>query len=323
LALFVVLPWPVASQHTGGGNHQGQGLIIELDNQFIKDYENLATITSEFAITGISAMHPPKNDGEVHIGGWADKAGLAGVAEIMNVAGPGQKALKAVKQAQGKITVTGAWRLWGEHGGTAAQIQQLNSGPPNPGAPSSNPPHVFEIHPVTTVKVGGMSTDATKAIGKTLGFTPHDATKAFVQGYEKLPCKIIPRNGRTRIVTQALGFNFTEFMIRLGEDPVALPDGHGVICSVYDTEGELLLRGRRMVFMKGTDADNAVKTLKKNDRMMAIGIPRISLKLVQYRLDHQNGKDDEGKPFDVNPLEWNLPYEMIIVDATPLAGDGE
>ena len=49
-------------------------------------------------------------------------------------------------------------------------------------------------------------------------------------------------------------------------------------------------------------------------------MPRISLKLVQWRLDHKEGKDDEGKPFDINPLEWHLPYEMIIVAATPVVG---
>src|SRR5262249_34061337 len=140
--------------------------------------------------------------------------------------------------------------------------------------------------------------------------------KAFVLGYEKLTCKIIPKEGRTRLITQALGFNFTEFVIRLAEDPVELEDGHGVICSVYDTDGELLVRGRRMVFIKGADADDRLQGLTRDKRMRVIGIPRISLKLVQYRLDH---KDD--KKFDVSPLEWNLPYEMIIVDAGRLDDD--
>src|SRR5262249_14151624 len=156
------------------------------------------------------------------------------------------------------VTVTGAWRLWGEHSGTGEQNQELEAAPPASlaGEAPSNPDHVFEIHPVTSVKLGASETPATAAIGKTPGFTPHDAQKAFVLGYEKLTCRIVPKGDRTRIITQALGFNFTEFIIRLDEDPKTLDDGHGVICSVYDTDSELLVRGRRMVFIKGTSADD-------------------------------------------------------------------
>jgi hypothetical protein len=160
-------------------------------------------------------------------------------------------------------------------------------------------------------------TDTTETIGETPGFTPHEAQKAFVLGYEKLTCKIIPKGERTRIITESLGFNFTEFVIRLGENPVKLEDGHGVICSVFDTDGEFLLSGRRMVFLKGTDADDQVQGLKKGQRLRVIGIPRISLMLVQWRLEH---KDD--KEFHVSPLEWRLPYEMIIVSAKQVNGDG-
>jgi hypothetical protein len=162
-------------------------------------------------------------------------------------------------------------------------------------------------------------TDAFDSIGDTPGFTPYDVDKAFIQGgYEKLTCKIVPKGDRTRILTRSLGCNFAQFVIRLNEDPVALEDGHGVICSVFDHEGELHFRGRRMVFIKGTADDEEVAVLKKGDRLRVTGIPRISLKLLQWRLDHRN---DPGH--DVSPLDWNLPYEMIIVAAAPVEGDGD
>src|SRR5581483_11305194 len=46
-ALAALLPQPPASR-AGPGVLQGQGLILELDNEFIKNYENRATITSEY-----------------------------------------------------------------------------------------------------------------------------------------------------------------------------------------------------------------------------------------------------------------------------------
>lgn len=321
----LAVPPPVAGQHAG------QPLVIELDNAFIQKYANQATITSVVTISGISATHPPKNDGEVHIGGWCHDVGLAGVSEVMNAATTGRKATLAFRKAlsakQRTVTVTGAWRLWGEHPGTGPQIQQAAG--PNPAFDPpipSNPPHVFEIHPVTTAKIGGDTINAAAAIGETPGFTPHDATKAFVLGYEKLSCTLVPLdNGRTKIITEALGFNFTEFVIRKDKHEVTKLDdgGQAVRCSVFDTDGELLLRDRRMIFLKGTEADDEVETLVEGKMLQVIGIPRIDLALVQWRLDHKDGKDDSGKKFDVNPLEWRLPYEMIIVAAKPYMGEAE
>lgn len=326
-ALAALLPSGAASRPPAPP--PGQGLVIELDNAFIDAYRDRATIETEFKIADLSAVHKPASDGEVHVGGWSYEAGLAGVAEVMNAANLGKKprlALLAAKNAGQKVTVTGAWRLWGEHGGTAPQLQAKGTDPhfPLPGEYPSNPDHVFEVHPVTKVKVGNKVTDATDAVGETPGFTPHDAQKAFVQGYELLPCKIIPKNGRTRIVTKSLGFNFTEFIFRLGEAPVALtdpagkPDGHGVIGSVFDTDGELLVRNRRVVFLPGTAADEEVKGMKEGGRLRVTGIPRISLKLVHWRLEHKDSTE-----YDTPPLEWHLPYEMIIVAADKLDGDGD
>jgi hypothetical protein len=322
-----VLPFPLPPEApgAGGGSNQGQGLILELDNDFIKAYENRVTITSEYKIAGLSAIHLPAKDGEIHCGGWSYEARLACVAEVMNAATLGKQPRLALTKAANtgqKVTVTGAWRLWGEHGGVTAQIQQpRGTEPPDtlPGEYPSNPDHIFEIHPITSLKVGTQVTDATASIGDTPGFTPYDVDKAFIQGgYEKLTCKIIPKGDRTRITTRSLGYNFAQFVIRLNENPVELEDGHAVICSVFDHEGELHFRGRRMVFIKGTAADTEVAVLKKDARLRVIGIPRISLKLVQWRLDHRN---DPGH--DVSPLDWNLPYEMIIVAAEPIVGDGD
>src|SRR5438105_15574527 len=132
------------------------------------------------------------------------------------------------------------------------------------------------------------------------GLIPYEVQKTLLHGYEALPCKIVSKGNRTWIITRSLGFNFTEFVIRLAENPGALDDGHGVICSVFDTDGELLVRSRRMVFLKGTRADDQLQGMTAGKRLHVIGIPRISLKLVKWRLEHKDGQ------FDVSPLEWRL-----------------
>ena len=303
---------------------QGQGVTIVLENEFIKKYMDRATMETEFRPVAKSANHKPKDDGEVHIGGVAVEAKLAAVAEVMNVATTGKKAADVFAAAigQGKsVKVTGAWRLWCEHSGGLPQVQKDGLTAPLPGLFPSNPDHVFEIHPVTSVRLGDEEiVDAAKAVGATPGHTPHDPQKAFHLGYDRIPCKIAPvGTDRTKIVTQALGFNFTEFVIRLNKPPFALADGHAVEAAVFDPDGELISLRRRMVFIKGTAADDAVKGLAEGKRLQVIGIPRISLKLVNYRLEHKDDKDEENKP--LNPLDWNLPYEMIVVSAIPVEGD--
>ena len=79
-----------------------------------------------------------------------------------------------------------------------------------------------------------------------------------------------------------------------------------------------------MVFIKGTEADDKVQNLKAGKRLRVTGIPRISLKLIQWRLKHKDDKDENGAPkFDVSPLEWHLPYEMIIVAAAAPDADDD
>jgi hypothetical protein len=156
-----VLPFPLPPEAPGAGGHsnEGQGLILELDNEFIKAYENRATITSEYKIAALSKVHLPDKDGEIHGGGWSYEARLACVAEVMNAATLGNKprlALTAAAKAGDKVTITGAWRLWGEHGGVTDQIQEPKGFEPTfplPGEYPSNPDHIFEIHPITSIKV--------------------------------------------------------------------------------------------------------------------------------------------------------------------------
>ncbi len=308
-----------AAQKNHAGTNQGSGIVIELDNQFIDDYENRATIESEFRIADLSAVHKigkSGDDGEVHIGGWAYEAGLACVAEVMNAANKGKKARLAFQKALNagqKVTVTGAWRLWCEHGGTTPQIQAKGTDPefPLPGEYESNPDHVFEIHPVTTVKVGDTAVDATEAIGETPGYTYYDAQTAFLADYETRACTLIKKGNRTRILTEPARHNFAEFVIRLAEDPHELADGHAAICSVYDTEGELVVRNRRMVFVKGTAADVEVQGAKQGKRLKVIGMPRISLKLVKWRIAPERANET----YDTDPLRWKLPYEVVILAA--------
>jgi hypothetical protein len=324
----VLAPLALVTAQQGDPAHptQGAGTAIVLENAFIKKYMDRATMETEFRPVAKSRVHKAKDDGEVHIGGIATEARLATVAEVMNAGSVGKKAMDVFAAAiagERKVNVAGAWRLWCEHSGGLPQVQGAKLTLPLPGPAPSNPDHVFEIHPVTTVQLGDDApVSAREAIRATPGHTPHDAQKAFQLGYDRIACRITPlADDRTRIETHAIGFNFTEFIIRLRERPFRLEDGHSVMAEVFDTDGEFISHRRRMIFVGGTEADEQVKDLTAGKRLQVIGIPRISLKLIDWRLRNRGAKDEEGQP--LNPLRWNLPYELIIVSAVPVSGEDD
>src|SRR5712692_3144498 len=125
-------------------------ITITLKKDFIEKFKNRATIDATYTVDKAHQKpNPPSKDGDIHVAGRAPEIGLAAVAEVMNAAGQ-PKALALVKDAQGSgtpVKMTGAWRIWCEHGGDVEHIQ----GDPLDPFLTTNPPHVFEIHPLLTL----------------------------------------------------------------------------------------------------------------------------------------------------------------------------
>ena len=278
---------------------------ITLKKEFIEEYKNRVTIDVDDYI--IDKAHktpnPAAKDGDMHVAGRSSKIGLACVAEIMN-AKDQKTAVKRVHDVEGtgkKIKMTGAWRLWCEHAGTSKQVQGVELDP----FETTNPDHVFEIHPIT--KLDGI--DVTESFKPVKGFQTKDAHDAFVR-YENQRCEIRPDTDTVTLITSMAGYNYVEFILELNEAPFKLKDGYAVQCKVRDLEGELLVRNRRMLFADGTVPAETVKESKKGKRLHVLGIPRIDLALVAWRVKNPKWMDEET-------LKWNLPYEIIVVAVYP------
>lgn len=271
---------------------------ITLKNSFIDKYKDRATISATYTIDAAHKKpNPAAKDGDMHIAGRAPEVGLPIVAEIMNAASE-PAAVDKVHQLEGSgqtVNVTGAWRIWTEHGGDSVQTQGTKLKP----FTTSNPEHVFEIHPVTVLDDIAVA-DSLHPIE---GFETKDADQAFHR-YEATRSRIIPGKTTTTLVTTMAGYNYVEFLIELNEDPKPIADGTLALASILDLDGELLVRNRRMVFVAGTPPDITVKHLKKGDCLHVLGIPRIDLALVAWR-----AKNAEKRP---GALTWSLPYEMIM-----------
>ena len=276
---------------------------IVLKNSFIEAFKHRAIINVNYIIDKAHASpNSPAKDGDMHVAGRADEIGLPVVAEIMN-AKFHRDAVDLVHQLEGTgqtVQMSGAWRIWTEHAGIARQVQ----GQPLQPFDTTNPDHVFQIHPVT--QIGDIS-----LFGSFIpieGYTPKEAHAAF-QAYESLPSqiKVNKQQQTTSIVTGMGGFNYVEFILELSEEGTGfeVPGGRFVMAGVRDMDDELLVRNRRMVFVKGTPPELKVRTLNKGDKMHVLGMPRIDLALVSWRV-----RNSAARP---EVLTWTLPYEIIVV----------
>src|ERR1700692_3129790 len=128
--------------------------LLELNRSFIEKYKNRLTISGDYFVDAAHKKpNAPAQDGDMHVAGRSAEIGLATVAEIQN-AKLSPKAVDAVHQVEGtgqSVPIKGVWRIWPEHGGDNSFIQQSGAGDPFSGTPPTNPPHVFEIHPILQI----------------------------------------------------------------------------------------------------------------------------------------------------------------------------
>ncbi|HXF48797.1 MAG TPA: hypothetical protein VNL73_05160 [Verrucomicrobiae bacterium] len=274
---------------------------ITLKNKFIDEYKDRATIEATFTVDKAHAKpNSPSKDGDMHVAGRAPEIELPVVAEIMNAKFE-KPSVDLVHNLEGTGTpakTSGAWRIWCEHAGSSHQIQGASLEP----FATTNPDHVFEIHPVTSLE----GTSLLGSLKKIKGFKTKNAEDAFSK-YESIKCHLSVNASKktTTITTSMAGYNYVEFIMEITGEQKVVDDGRFVMASVLDLDEEMLVYNRRMVFIKDSPPELKVKDLKPGDRLHVLGIPRISLKLIDWRIDNRQTRPEA--------LDWDLPYEMIIV----------
>ena len=188
-------------------------VTITLKNDFIEKYKNRTTIDANYTV--VKTHHkakPAKDDGDIHCAGTAPEVGLNTVAEMMNAKSQ-PAAVNMIVGAEGSgnaLPITGVWRIWSEHGGDSTQKQGGTLEP----IVSTNPDHVFEIHPITTV--GGV--DVSPTFKKISGYKYKDAEQAFLR-YEGLDSHLTCGPNTTTLRTGQAGYNYVDFVMELLEDP--------------------------------------------------------------------------------------------------------
>ena len=273
---------------------------ILLRKSFVDSIKNTVTIGTDFYVVKMHEHpNPPSKDGDMHIAGYSPGIDLPVVSEIMN-AKYEKEAVDTLRTYEGEnssVYLRGVWRIWCEHSGSDRQDQ----GSEFPPIVNTNPDHVFEIHPVTMVS----SIDIINSLRGIEGFTYKNAVDAFDR-YSKTTCRLEDLGDKILIETKGVGYNYAEFRIEILDSiQFKTPDGRLIICKVLDDDGKTICSRMTMVFPARSESENKVKDLSAGEVMHVLGIPRIDLSLVSYRIKHAS-----EYPY---MLEWNLPVEMIIV----------
>ena len=281
-------------------NYSFSQIEIALRKSFIDSLKHKVCIETEYNVVHAhERANPPAKDGDIHIAGLTTNVGLATVAEIMN-AKPEVAAIKVIHDNEGTedyFKMIGVWRICCEHSGESKQIQ----GQKIPKIKNTNPDHVFEIHPVTKVK----NIDLTKTLKPIVGYRYKEANDAFSR-YANVRCKLKDKGDMVSIQTNGVGYNYVDFWIEIIDaEQKEVEDGRFVFCAVLDKDKEVVCSKMRMVFPKDSPAEKKIKTMGEGERLHVIGVPRMSLALISYRIENASENPEM--------LEWNLPMEMIIV----------
>jgi hypothetical protein len=273
---------------------------IEIQRSFLEWYKDRVSIHVNFTVD--KAMQNPVArvlDGDLHIAGRAPEIALPVVAEISNASSQ-KAAADLIHGAEGTgrpLKISGVWRIWPEHAGKAVEEQ----GKPLEAADSDDPGHVFEIHPITRIN----DLELLDTFRPVEGFMPGDARVTFGV-YEKAPCTLTVKPKTISIVTQKGLYNDVEFLMEITEDrQIEAPGGRFVIASARDLKGDVLVERLRIVFVKDTPPEKAVKLLRRGDRLKVYGMPRVDFAEVSRRA--RNSQTDPAL------LVKPLPYEIIIL----------
>ena len=275
-------------------------IAITLEKTFVEAYKNRVTIDVALTVDKADAKpHPAVFDGDFHLAGRAPRVGLPVVAEIQNAASE-TEAVDRVRRAEGSdqpLKIAGAWRIWSEHVGSAAEIQ----GEDFKSTADTNPDHVFEIHPVTRVAEIGLL----ESLRPVEGYRPGRADVIF-RSLEKIPCRILPGSATTTVVTRKKQFIDAEFLLEVGKERhQVVRDGRFVTGAVLDLKGVLLAPKVRMVFVRGSPPEKIVRSVPAGGRLHVFGLPRIDLAQIASRAARSGDQPEL--------LTRNLPYEIVIV----------
>lgn len=279
---------------------------IRLSWRLLDDLRNRVVIEASFRAEHANNPHAQADDGDLHIAGRSRQVRLAFVAELMNARQARDTIATFQELARNTATtrVAGVWRIWCEHGGgdhiEGESIEDYED---------TNPPHVFEIHPVT--RVG--TTSLLHTLATIPGYEPKDPAIALA-AIMKRRCHLSVSEDDVTITTTAVAMNYIDLRVQFVTPLRTTPtrDGFYAYADLETIRGRVLDRHRRVLFVAASDAARRARGLRKNGCVRVLGMPRLNLAEI---VDRAERADD-----DPSLLDGDLPYEIVVLAVTGECG---
>ena len=278
-------------------------VIIRLDRGFIEANRYRITLATDVAVDAVARINPKLFDGDMHTAVRTPAVQLRLVAEIMN-AKTVPHAVELAKHAEKNRTplrVTGVLRFWPEHAiglphRQGEEVERLTN---------ANPDHVFELHPL--IRIGDL--DLLSTMTTVEGYRAGHASRTF-EMYQQSDLAIRVFSNRVYLTTPAGLWNDVHFQLELTDAPPLIrEDGRYLTGRARDVDGKLLVDSIRVVLVKDSPPDQALRNRRAGDRIHVWGLPRVSFDGLA-RLIEQAGPDTGVRTA-------RLPYEILIIGIYP------
>src|SRR5262249_8991304 len=160
------------------------------------------------------------------------------------------------------------------------------------------PAHVFEIHPVITIR----NLDVRHTFRPVKGYRPGSA-EGTLESWERATATISVGPNTIRVVTETNLFNDVHFVMEIASDrQLVVSDGRFVTADARTLNDDRIVERLRMVFARDTPPEIAIRNRRRGDRLHVWGMPRINYTEIARRAaTAPPGREVTGP----------LPYEII------------
>jgi hypothetical protein len=206
-----------------------------------------------------------------------------------------------------RIAITGVWRMWPEHLGAKGNpfYQGMILSDSVIKKKTTNPDHVFELHPLTKVA----DIDVTGSLHEIDGYSPWYAWHVLEQVAKK-KITITSDKKTISIALKQMPYNYVDAWIRL-DSIWKVKDGAFALCTVLDYDykpgdpvhEKVIGEDIRVGFVKGSEAYLEAISKGNTGIMHVLGTTRVNLAVVAA-YTHGHSPD---------PIEITLPLEIVAV----------
>lgn len=287
---------------------------ITLRKSFIDSFMYRATIDCNYDVWYTHHVaKAAKDDGDIHFSGYDKRIGMPTVAEILN-AKEQRAAIDTIIAHEGRgkannrlLEMTGVWRLWPEHMGSGANfVQGMKLSKAKIQEGKTNPDHVFEIHPMTSIA----GIDLLGSLKNIEGYTP----KNWRLVYGKISQKAFTISSTEKNITfktTQIGYNYIDLWIRIDSLP-EMEDGAYAYCRTFDSDfdpdnddidAKTVTQKTRIILVKDSEAYTEAMDKGVGGFMHILGTPRINLSILSWRVSVSDTRPEV--------LTWRFPFEII------------